>query len=451
MASIPEDFAKASPLIWRARKIALQLFSPKLWRQRLFVWLGALMIGVIAAGFSVVADHAQGIFSSVIRNNKYWPLVVSPLGFALTGWLTQRWFPSISGSGIPQAIAAHQLGNPAARRWLLGPRVIVGKISLTALGLLCGASIGREGPTVQVGASLLRMCSGFQAANRERSLILAGAAAGVAAAFNTPLAGIVFAIEEMARGFERRSTSVILTAIVLAGVSSMSILGNYNYFGQATAEFSLEHDWIPLLIIGVVGGLLGAGFAWLLTRGRKRLHGLGGDLCGRHPVIFAAVCGLVIAGLGLATDGATYGTGYALANDILQCRTAVSWDSAFAKLLATAVSTMAGIPGGIFSPSLSVGAALGSSMMPWFSHTEPQIVVLLTMVAYFSGVTQAPITAAIVVLEVTGKAVMPAPLIAVAAIAAAVARVLCPTSLYHALASEYVEQATRSPKQKQVK
>ncbi len=444
MTSINEDFSHATPLSWRTRRLIHELGSLTLWRQRFSFWAGAILLGLLAAGFSVVADHVQAAFLVAVKASPYWPLLITPLVFGATAWMTRKWFPSIPGSGIPQAIAAHKTRATAERQWLLGPRVIFGKMALTALGLLGGASIGREGPTVQVGASLLMLCSGARSQNAVRGFILAGAAAGVAAAFNTPIAGIVFAIEEMARGFQRRTSGLVLIAIVLSGAASMSILGNYNYFGKADAQFSLVTDCWPLFVIGVAGGFAGSLFAWALTRGKLLLQRASRGLVGKYPISFAVTCGLIVAALGVATHAATYGTGYALANAILHGKETASWGCSIAKFLATTLSAISGLPGGIFSPSLSVGAALGSSVADWFPHSSVQTVVLLMMVAYFSGVTQAPITAAIIVFEVTGKSVMPAPLVAVAILACGVSRLMSPISLYHALARDFAALAARN-------
>jgi H+/Cl- antiporter ClcA len=116
-------------------------------------------------------------------------LAVTPLGFMITVFVTNRFFPNSQGSGIPQAIAARILTDQAARGRLVSIRIAIGKIILTLFGLLCGASVGREGPTVQIGASLM-FALGRLSPRRQPGLIVAGAAAGVAAAFNTPLAGL---------------------------------------------------------------------------------------------------------------------------------------------------------------------------------------------------------------------------------------------------------------------
>jgi H+/Cl- antiporter ClcA len=432
----------------RYRRIHALMISPKMWRRRLVFWTGAVLVGIVSVTFALWADKVQGVFAHLSNRLPLLPLVMSPLMFFLSAWLVARFCPSTPGSGIPQAIAAHSLPDDKTRSYLLGPRVILGKMALTFIALLGGASIGREGPTVQVGAGLMMMCARFGRMKGEKDIVLAGAAAGVAAAFNTPLAGIIFAIEEMARGFHHRSSSVVLMAIVLSGAASMSVLGNYNYFGVADVVFDLARDSTAIVATGIIGGFLGALFSLMLTRGgkylREKLHGMGG----RHPLWFAAFCGLMIAVLGLATHGATYGTGYTLANALLHEKTSVSWGYVTAKLLATVFSGFSGIPGGIFSPSLSVGAAMGSALSPWLGGTPLQGVILLGMCAYFAGVTQAPITAFVIVLEVTGKGVMPAPLIATAVLGAAVSRLMTPMPLYHVLAHRFITEARMATAEK---
>ena len=133
-------------------------------------------------------------------------------------------------------------------------------------GLASGASIGREGPTVQVGAAILLQAGKLGRMVGERGLILAGSAAGVAAAFNTPLAGIVFAIEEMGRAFEQRNAGLVLIAVILAGLASLGLVGNYSYFGSNASMLLVTIDWVALVICGVTGGVCGALFAKLVLR-----------------------------------------------------------------------------------------------------------------------------------------------------------------------------------------
>ncbi len=198
----------------RHRKL---LFSGRRWRMRLVFWGGALAVGVISVAFAACATQATRLFHSILIR-PWLALALTPAGFVLSAWLAVRFFPGSQGSGIPQAIAARHLKSQDARSRLLSLKLAVAKIFLTLFGLACGASIGREGPTVQIGAAILLQAGRIGRMIGERGLILAGAAAGVAAAFNTPLAGIVFAIEEMGRAFEQRNAGLVLIALVFIGL-----------------------------------------------------------------------------------------------------------------------------------------------------------------------------------------------------------------------------------------
>jgi H+/Cl- antiporter ClcA len=170
---------------------------PKLRRRALFL-VGGLLIGVAAVCMALLADKAQLAFAIVRERYPYLPAVLTPLGFGLSAWLAKRFFDGSQGSGIPQVMAARRLADQVERSRLVSLRMAIGKIVLLGLGLGVGASAGREGPTVQVGAAIMFALGRF-APHRQPGLLLAGASAGVAAAFNAPLAGIIFGIEEMSR------------------------------------------------------------------------------------------------------------------------------------------------------------------------------------------------------------------------------------------------------------
>src|SRR6185437_9931089 len=125
------------------------------WRRRAIFVLGGIAVGAAAVTLTLLANQAQSAFGVLVAHFPYAAFAVTPLGFALSVYLTGRFFPNSQGSGIPQAIAARQLADQGARGRLVSIRIAIGKIVLTLLGLLCGASAGREGPTVQVGASLM--------------------------------------------------------------------------------------------------------------------------------------------------------------------------------------------------------------------------------------------------------------------------------------------------------
>jgi H+/Cl- antiporter ClcA len=418
------------------RRIRL-LLKREAWRRRLVFWCGGLSVGITAVVLTVAANYVQALFGLVVAHWPYLALAITPLGLASSVALTRRYFPGSQGSGIPQAIAARQFEDAAARGQLLSLRIAFGKILLTLLGLLTGASAGREGPTVQVGASVMHAV-GRVWAGKHQGLILAGSAAGVAAAFNAPLAGIVFAIEEMSRSFEQRTSGLVLTTVIIAGIASLALLGNYTYFGHTAATLARLEDWAAVPLCGVAGGLFGGLFSKLVVAMASAPRGRAGVFLRRHPVPFAAFCGLLVAGIGILSGGTTYGTGYDQARALLEGNGHVPQSFGFLKFLATALSTVSGIPGGIFSPSLAVGAGLGANIAQLVPGAETGAVILLGMVAYFAGVVQAPITAFVIVLEMTDSNRMALPLMLAALIAYGTARLIGTRPIYHALSENFL-------------
>jgi H+/Cl- antiporter ClcA len=324
-------------------------------------------------------------------------------------------------------------------------RIAIGKLILTVAALLSGASIGREGPTVQIGASImhsLRRFTRFSVADIDRGLILAGGAAGVAAAFNTPLAGIVFAIEELSRSFEERTSGTIYTAVIIAGVTSVALVGNYTYFGTTQAALSEPRMWLMVPVCGLVGGIAGGAFSRCMLALRRPLPGSLGLFKNRAPVRFALLCGVLVALIGWASSGATFGTGYGEARAIVQQGVIPTNSFAFMKALATLASYVTGIPGGIFAPSLAVGAGLGGSLSLYLPYAPGGAIVLLTMAAYFSGVVQAPLTVLVIVSEMTGNRDLTLPLMAATLLGRGASALVCRESLYRALAVQFLPAPT---------
>jgi H+/Cl- antiporter ClcA len=415
--------------------------SPEAWRRRLIFWSGGLIVGLAAAGLAIAADAVQQWFALAVGRWPYAALVATPAGLALSAAVMRRCFPGSQGSGIPQAIAARALDDPAARQRLLSLRIAAGKILLTLLALLTGASVGREGPTVQIGASIMHTVGGLWG-GKHRGLVLAGSAAGVAAAFNTPLAGIVFAIEEMSRSFEQRTSGLVLTAVIVAGIASLGLLGNYTYFGQTSAVLHGVRDWAAIPLCGVLGGVTGGIFSHIVVFAARGVPGRIGALIARHPIGVAALCGLGVAAIGIAAGGTTYGTGYEEARRLVEGGTTAA-SFGLLKLAATTLSTVSGVPGGIFSPSLAVGAGFGENIAALLSASSPGAVVLLGMVAYFAGVVQAPITAFIIVLEMTDNHNMAVPLMMAALIAYGGARFIGARPIYQALSENFIPKGAR--------
>jgi len=419
--------------------------SRRVWQPRLVFWAGAIAIGLISVLFAVLADKAQATFHQITGNSGGWrgmlPLAITPIGFVVCAWLAYAFFPGSQGSGIPQAIAARHLRDDKDRRYILSLRLVVGKIALTIVGLFCGASIGREGPTVQVGASMMLQVARWGGMAQARGLILAGSAAGIAAAFNTPLAGIVFAIEEMGRTYEARTNGLVLTAVILAGIASLGLLGNYTYFGVAKDTISLAADWPLVLFCGVTGGGFGALFSLLALKATRRIRRWNLNQPLGRVLIVAAVCGLLVAVIGVASGGLTFGTGYTQARSAVE-GTPLPLFFFAEKFVAGLLSMISGIPGGIFAPSLAVGAGLGSSLGLIFGASTG-LAALLGMAGYFAGVVQAPMTAFVIILEMTGNHDNVIALMCASMLGYGTARMISHEPLYHALSRVFIADAIR--------
>lgn len=415
----------------------------KRWIRRLMFLVGGISVGLAAILMAFLADHAQIVFSRVLSYSPYIALAVTPAGFALATLLAIKVFPGSQGSGIPQVIAMLKLAERGAGTGLVSLRTAFGKIVVMTLGLMCGASTGREGPTVQVGGAIM-FAIGQKAPFRQPGLLLAGAAAGVAAAFNTPLAGIVFGIEELSRSFAVRTSGLILGAVIAAGLTSLAIVGDYNYFGSTGATLPLGRAWIVVPVCAIICGVAGGVFSRILIAFAKGLPGAVGIFLKRHPVAFAAACGLGVALCGLASGEHIYGTGYEQARSIIHGSGDIGRSFGPWKYLATILSAISGIPGGIFAPSLAIGAGIANDLSVFFPQTPIGALALVGMVSYLTGVLRAPLTSFVITLEMTNDHEMVIPLMVAALIGNAASRMVLKEGLYHSLADIFIKAATAS-------
>ncbi|MCF7520585.1 chloride channel protein [Neisseria sp. ZJ106] len=410
-----------------------------------FLLAGAALVALTALVFAHLADYALELNRHLVQKYPYFAWIALPLGLPLLAWLTRKYAPYTAGSGIPQVLASLSLpqGSSKTRMIRFGQTLL--KIPLTFLGMLFGASIGREGPSVQVGAAV--MCAWGKWCNkrklafknlRENDLIAAGAAGGLAAAFNAPLAGVIFAIEELGRGVLLRWERQIFIGVLAAGFIQVAIQGNNPYFSGFHGS-ELEHMIGWVLGIALVCGMAGGLFARLLYQGAtavapQKMRGF----IRRHPLLLAAAIGVALAALGTLYQGQTFGTGYHEASGALRRMYEAPAGVAVAKWLATVLSYWAGIPGGIFTPSLTIGAMLGERVATLAGlESGANVLVLLCMAAFLAAATQSPLTSSVVVMEMTGGQNLLFWLLISAIFAAQVSRQFSPRPFYHAAAMRF--------------
>ena len=418
------------------------------WRQ----WLARLIVlgYAAAAGLSVVAffrlcDLAQGGFSAVLALHPLAPLAWSPACAAGVVWLARRFAPGTAGSGIPQVMATldHAL-SPVDRSRFVSLRLSAAKAVLTAGSLLGGLASGREGPSVQIAAGVMQHARRWLPPHpgiSEHGLLVAGGAAGIAAAFNAPLAGIMFAIEELARTLEQRSSGLIIAAIVLAGLMGVSFFGNESYFGTIVVPPLHAGMLWPALVLVLGAGALGGVFARLL---QTSLTGTGDRISrwrAAHPVAFAALCGLAVGVIGIVSHGASFGSGYSYTRGLLEGHVDVPLLYVTLRVVATWLAVWSGVPGGIFAPCLAIGAGVGHDIAALTgAQGDAPALIALGMAAFLAAVTQAPMTSFIIVMEMVGGHAMVLSLMAAALGASLVSRWIA-RPLYAALAQAIVTRA----------
>jgi H+/Cl- antiporter ClcA len=419
----------------------------EIWHQRLLFWLSAVIVGAISVAFGIGTDRAIRLFFRISGPHPFVVFLLCPVGLGAIALITRKVFPGAQGSGIPQAMAAIRMEGMEFADTMLSWRIAIGKIVLTLAGFACGASIGKEGPTVQIACSVMNSVGrlGLKPSHDLlRLLVLAGGAAGIASAFNTPIAGAVFAIEEMAHyqvNAEIGRRLLVVTA--LSGMAMLALVGNYTYFGTVRVDMAWGKSWVAVPLIGAVGGLMGGAFARVLTIPVQRFPRFLAWMVQRQPVPFAVLCGLLLAGVGTLSGGLAYCSSHAQAEGALHGTLLLPMTFPVLKWLATVLSYMSGIPGGIFAPSLSVGAGLAYWFVPLFPHVPISALAMLGMAAYFSGVVQSPITAAVIVLEMTNNIEMTVAVSAASMLGTGFSRMICPKPIYAAMADQFLETIAR--------
>ena len=426
-----------------------ELANGRLWVDRSIVLAYAIAAGLSVVAFTLLADWAFVQFERIFHWQGGWAVLLwIPSCTAAIVWATRRFAPGAAGSGIPQVMAALDPAvDDTQRSRFVSLRLTVAKIVLGGAGFLAGLSIGREGPSVQVAAGVMqhaRRWLGPHSGITGHGLLVAGGAAGIAAAFNAPLAGVVFAIEELSRKLESRSSGLIITAIVLAGLMGVSAFGNRSYFGVIQVTRLGWDALLPGLMVvftcGVLGGLFAKLMAASLTGSPERMN----RLRARFPVRFAAGGGLAIAVIGLVTGGATFGAGSEAVKHMLEGHADVPSFYVTLKFIATWLAAGCGVPGGIFAPSLSIGAGVGHNVSLLAGADIAPALIAMGMAAFLAAVTQAPLTAFIIVMEMVDGHAMVLSLMASAMLASLVSRMLA-RPLYETLALYMVAGVTAPP------
>jgi CIC family chloride channel protein len=361
--------------------------------------IGAL-VGLSVVAFIVLTENLGMRLYPV--GSAAWRRVFIPIGGALAmGYLLARYFPDARGSGVPQTKAAL-----FARNGYISLRTVLGKFGCTAATLASGIPLGREGPSVQVGAGIASVLGRKLGLSQDKvkALVPVGAAAAIAAAFNTPMAAVLFSLEEVMGDLNAPVLGSVVLASATSWVMLRVLLGNNPLFHVPQYELVHPSEFAIYAVLGVAGGLLSAAFTSLLLKIRQYFLLLPKKTSWWHPVT-----GGILVGLMGWIVPQVLGVGYSYVGDALNGSMTLKLMALLVvlKLIAVAASYGTGNAGGIFGPSLFMGAMLGGTIGSVAHHFFPATTAssgayaLVGMGALFAGVVRAPMTSVLMIFEMT--------------------------------------------------
>lgn len=382
-----------------------------LWMLALPYQVAAVATALVAVGFTKLFVWTGERNRELITAHPSWIFITAPLTFLLAWWLVRRFSPMAAGSGVPQLIAAAEVADDEEKHdgsWrFLNVRIILVRIATTMSLAAGGAAIGREGPILQIAGSVYRvvhkLLPPFWPKVSRRIMMVTGGAAGLSAAFNTPLGGIVFAMEELTRSHIGKFRTAVLSSVIISGMTAQWLLGPYLLLGYPKLERVGPSFMYTLLAISAVAGAAGvlSGKAVLLLDKVRRLF-RGKMLQGA----FVLLCAFVFACTVHALGPMALGSGEALMDQYLFGAAPVpTVQDVAGRLVGSIISTGSGAGGMLFGPALSSGAAIGGLFGHWFGVDRGQlnILVLGGMCAFLTGITRSPFTSAIIILEMTDR------------------------------------------------
>lgn len=416
-------------------------------QQAIPFWIASVITGLIAVFYTYLFGKAEQLLHWITEKDHAWLFIISPIGFLLAYFLVKRLAPYAQGSGIPQLMAAIELSTPKKNKkvdLLLGFRIILIKIGSSLLMVLSGGVIGREGPTIQIAGSVFRIINQWIPASwpkiSRKNMIMTGGAAGLAAAFNTPLGGIVFAVEELTKTHISYFKTALFSAVIIAGLTAQAILGPYLYLGYPNLRDLGSTIFLSVALVSVLSGLAGAVLSKLILAFLKWKSSFKKEF---HFMLYAFGAGLMLATVAYFITPEILGSGKDQMTTLLFTENKkVEWYLPVLRMFGSLISFTTGAAGGIFAPALSIGATIGGALgyLLEMSDSNTNLLVLAGMVGFLTGVTRSPFTSAILVLEMTDRHSVIFYLMLSAMLSSASALIIDRRSLYTHLKNRYLRE-----------
>lgn len=417
--------------------------------------LASFLSGFMAFVYSKLFTFSEKLSFFIYEFNKALVFISTPFLFLLSWWLVERFANNAKGSGIPQVMASIEFARPTQRIYVkhfLSLKIIVIKIVASCAKVIGGGILGREGPTIQISSAIFNEINNrlpkWWPQVSQRNIIMAGAASGLAAAFNTPLGGIIFAIEELSKYPIKYYKYPLFIAIVIAGLTAQGFNGPYLYLGYPKTEFNGFWVYIGMVLTAITAGYLGAKMCVILMK-FIRLVGKQKSVLNRGLWVLAA--SLVVATFIYFFGEDAMGSGKELMERLLFTKEKTTeWYMPFVRISGLVATFGSGGAGGVFAPSLSSGATIGAlvSQVLDLHGNNANILVLVGMASFLTAVTRAPFTSAIIIFEMTDRHSIIFFLLLGTVIANLVATLVSRESFYSILKESYMDGVMQEEKNK---
>ena len=357
-------------------------------------WIGSVITGFFAVLYAQIFAWGEHLMNFIFDWHAWMIFIIAPIGFVLSWWLVKEFAPNAKGSGIPQVMAAVELANPKEHRKirnLLSIKIIFFKILSSVILVIGGGAVGREGPTIQIAGSVFRKVNEYLPKwwpkISKKNMIMTGAAAGLAAAFNTPLGGIVFAVEELSKTHINYFKTALFTAVIIAGLTAQTLAGSYLYLGYPKTNDVSLMVMFPIMLVAGTAGILASQLSVTMLKindwKKKKLK------TDKANVVFLIISALIIASIAYFINREILGSGKEIMERVLFTKDKhEDWYVPILRMLGPALSFTSGGAGGIFAPALTAGASIGSviSGVIHLTPNETNVVILAGMVSSIASI-----------------------------------------------------------------
>jgi H+/Cl- antiporter ClcA len=372
--------------------------------------IASTLTGLVSYFYSQLFFFSEKLSHLIFNLNNLYIFITTPICFVTSWWLVRNYAPYAKGSGIPQVMASIELAKPKSNFMIihfLSFKIIVIKIISSAIKVIGGGILGREGPTIQISSSIFNQVYKYLPKNwttiSHQNILIAGAASGLAAAFNTPLGGIIFAMEELSKFHINHYKSTLFMAVIIAGLTAQGLGGSYLYLGYPNTKFDGLIVFLGVLIVSIFAGYFGSKLCSLLIQFISFINSISSKTKQLTMVLF---CSLIIAGSIFLFGTEAMGSGKEIMDRTLFTENKnVEWYLPFLRMFGLFFSFGFGGAGGIFAPSLSTGASLGAliAQILQLTGSNANLLILIGMTAFLTGVTRAPFTSSIIIFEMTDR------------------------------------------------